>query len=62
MLGCGRSDGPTADTGVTVFVNRTLLPVDEAFSEHDTLAIAGNKILAVGGRDCVLAAARPDNA
>jgi len=57
LFGCGRSDGPATDSGVTVFLNGTILPVDAAFSEHEALAIAGNKILAVGSRDDVLAAA-----
>ena len=57
LFGCGRSNGPTTDSGVTVFLNGTILPVDAAFSEHEALAIAGNKILAVGSRDDVLAAA-----
>jgi predicted amidohydrolase YtcJ len=57
LFGCGRQDGPTADSGVTVFVNGTILPVDAAFSEHEALAIAENRILAVGSRDDVLAAA-----
>jgi predicted amidohydrolase YtcJ len=42
---------------VTVFVNGTILPVDAAFSEHEALAISGNRILAVGNRDDVIAAA-----
>ena len=57
ILGCGRQQEPVANSGVTVFVNGTVLPVDAAFSEHDALAILGNKILAVGNRDDVLAAA-----
>jgi predicted amidohydrolase YtcJ len=57
LLGCGRSEGPVADSGVTVFLNGTILPVDAAFSQHEALAISGNKILAVGSRDDVLAAA-----
>ena len=57
LVGCGRQAPQMADSGVTVFVNGTVLPVDAAFSEHEALAIAGNKIVAVGGRDEVLAAA-----
>ena len=57
MFGCGRPDGPTAGADTTVFVNGTVLPVDAAFSGHEALAISGNRILAVGGRDEVLAAA-----
>jgi predicted amidohydrolase YtcJ len=40
-----------------VFVNGTILPVDAAFSEFEALAISGNRILAAGSRDDVLAAA-----
>ena len=57
LVGCGRQDAPALDSAATVFVNGTVLPVDAAFSEHEALAIAGNKILAVGNRDDVLAAA-----
>ena len=57
MFGCGRPDGPTAGADTTVFVNGTVLPVDAAFSGHEALAISGNRILAVGARDEVLAAA-----
>ena len=57
LLGCGRQQEPIADSEVTVFLNGTILPVDAAFSEHGALAIAGNKILAVGSRDDVVAAA-----
>ena len=57
LLGCSRQQEPSVDSDVTVFVNGTILPVDAAFSEHSALAIAGNKILAVGGRDDVIAAA-----
>ena len=42
---------------MTVFVNGTILPVDTTFSERAALAIAGNKVLAVGSRDDVIAAA-----
>jgi predicted amidohydrolase YtcJ len=57
LIGCGRQRGSLPGPGVTVFVNGKVLPVDAAFSEHEALAIAGNKILAVGSRDDVLAAA-----
>ena len=40
---------------MTVFINGTILPVDAAFSEHAALAIADNKVVAVGSRDDVLA-------
>lgn len=57
LLGCGRQPGPADGASATVFVNGTVLPVDAAFSAHEALAISGNKILAVGSRDAVLAAA-----
>jgi predicted amidohydrolase YtcJ len=56
LVGCGRQDAPTSNADVTVFVNGTVLPVDAVFSEHEALAISGNRILAVGSRDDVLAA------
>jgi predicted amidohydrolase YtcJ len=55
LIGCGRQQ-QLADSDITVFVNGTILPVDSAFSEHEALAIAGNKILAVGNRDDVIGA------
>jgi adenine deaminase len=57
LLGCGREGQQPVDSDTTVFLNGTVLPVDAAFSEHEALAISGNKILAVGKRDDVLAAA-----
>ena len=57
LVGCGRQETPAGGSAVTVFVNGTVLPVDAAFSEHEALAISGNRILAVGNRDDVLAAA-----
>jgi predicted amidohydrolase YtcJ len=57
LVGCGRRTDPAGDSATTVFVNGTVLPVDAAFSEHEALAISGNRILAVGGRDDVVAAA-----
>ena len=58
LIGCGRPGGDeTVDSGVTVFENGTILPVDAAFSEHEALAISGKQILAVGSRESVLAAA-----
>ena len=53
--GCGR--GQEAGPGVTVFRNGIVLPVDEAFSQHAALAIRGNRVLAVGSNDEVMAAA-----
>jgi predicted amidohydrolase YtcJ len=57
LVGCGKQRQQSAEADITVFVNGTILPVDAAFSEHDALAISGKKILAVGNRDDVLAAA-----
>ena len=58
LVGCGRQvEGPVGDSAATVFVNGTILPVDAGFSQHEALAISGNRILAVGSRDAVLAAA-----
>jgi predicted amidohydrolase YtcJ len=57
LLGCCKQQQKTADSEVIAFVNGTVLPVDAAFSEHAAFAIAGNKILAVGSREDVLAAA-----
>ena len=57
LVGCGRQDAQSIDSAVTVFTNGTVLPVDAAFSEHEALAISGNKILATGTREQVLAAA-----
>ena len=57
LVGCGRQETQTIDPAVTVFINGTVLPVDAMFSEHEALAISGNKILALGTRDEVLAAA-----
>jgi predicted amidohydrolase YtcJ len=42
---------------VTVFENGVVLPVDPGFSEQEALAIAGSRILAVGSREAVRAAA-----
>lgn len=51
----GASSAAAADT--TVFRGGVVLPVDAPFSEHTALAIRGNRVLAVGGDDAVLAAA-----
>jgi len=57
--GCQRQKAtpPMADTGITVFHGGTVLPVDSDFSQHAALAINGNRILAVGSVDEVMAAA-----
>ena len=65
MLGCDGSNRQTENTAVegsvgstvTIFENGVILPVDEAFSEHEAFAIADNRVLAVGSREAVRAAA-----
>ncbi len=67
MLGCNGRNHQTesiaaessVDSVVTVFENGVILPVDEAFSEHEAIAIADRRVLAVGSREAVLAAAGP---
>jgi len=63
LWGCGRapssSEPESPPSAIKVFLNGKVLPVDPAFSEHSALAISGNRILAVGGREDVLAAAGP---
>ncbi len=59
MVACGKREEQKAGSAVTVLVGGTVLSVDAAFSVHEALAISGNKILAVGSRDEVLAAAGP---
>lgn len=51
---------PRVRTGTTVFVGATVLPVDDAFSEAEALAIRDGRILAVGTESDVLAAAGDD--
>ena len=53
------SPGAAQSSSTTVFRNGVVLPVDEAFSEYEALAIRGNEILAVGSNDAVMAAAGP---
>ncbi|MEE4658906.1 MAG: amidohydrolase [Halieaceae bacterium] len=61
LPGCQRQKaaptGPTTSADITVFHGGTVLPVDPAFSQHAALAINGNRILAVGSVDEVMAAA-----
>lgn len=57
MLGCGSRESPQNLPAPVVFMNGTILPVNPTFSEHDALAIAGNRILAVGSSEQVRAAA-----
>ena len=54
LVGCGGKRDQAAVSGITVFENGTILPVDATFSEHEAFAISGNKVLAVGSRDDVL--------
>lgn len=46
-----------ADSKLLVFHNGIVLPVDDAFSEHQAFAIRDNKILAVGSNESILSAA-----
>lgn len=63
IVGCGKSEvagnPPPKATGktVTIFENGVVLPVDAAFSEYEAIAIADNRVLAVGGRELVRRAA-----
>jgi predicted amidohydrolase YtcJ len=57
LLGCGDRASNSTGPPVTVFENGIVLPVDAAFSEHTAFAISGNRVLAVGSRDDVRAAA-----
>ena len=60
LLGCGRGPEKAADATITLFENGIVLPVDAGFSQCNALAIAGNRILAVGDRvDVVAAIGRP---
>lgn len=60
LLGCSRSPEQAADATITLFENGIVLPVDAGFSECNALAIAGNRIVAVGDRaDVVAAIGRP---
>jgi predicted amidohydrolase YtcJ len=57
FLGCGDRPSEFAGAPVTVFENGTVLPVDATFSQHTAFAISGSRVLAVGSRDDVRAAA-----
>jgi predicted amidohydrolase YtcJ len=57
----GAGDGQVAGPGrAVVFRSGVVLPVDAGFSEQRAIAIRGNRILAVGDDDDVLAAAGKD--
>ncbi len=49
--------GPTPDSTVTVFENATVLMMDADFSEAEAVAIDGDRVMAVGSRAEVMAAA-----
>ncbi len=60
LAACGKREdttGDSSDSVVTIFENGVILPVDEGFSQHEALAIKGNRIVAVGSRSDVRAAA-----
>jgi len=59
IIGCSEADQAidlppeAAGSTVTIFENGVILPVDDAFSEHEAIAIGGNRVLAVGSREAV---------
>ena len=53
FVGCRHPSGGDA----TVFRGGTILPVDDAFSEHSALLVRGNRIVLAGSDEAVLAAA-----
>jgi len=57
LLGCGGKNGSHGGPAATVFGNGVILPVDAEFSQHDAMAVAGDRIIAVGTRDAVQTAA-----
>ena len=60
MVGCGKGDDEGSrnpDSAVTIFENGVILPVDAPFSQHETIAIRGNHILAIGSSQHVRDAA-----
>jgi len=59
LVGCGQREdaaGANPDAAVTIFENGVILPVDEAFSQHEAIAIRGNRVIAVGSSSAVRAA------
>lgn len=59
LVGCGENGqkiGSDARSAVTIFENGIVLPVDPEFSQHESIAISGNRILAVGSSEIVRAA------
>lgn len=60
LLGCSERQNPAATgahSDITVFYNGVVLPVDDAFSEHQALVIQANKVLAVGSNEAMLSVA-----
>ena len=59
LASCGKQDEVTNSNpeSITVFENGVILPVDARFSEHEAIAIKGNRVLAVGTKSAVRAAA-----
>jgi len=63
VLGCSESNrgiqGVNQDAlggaSITLFENGVILPVDADFSEHQALAIAGQRVVAIGSREAVRA-------
>jgi predicted amidohydrolase YtcJ len=58
VLGC-QGEQPGARERTLVFRNGVVFPVDNAFSEHQALAIRGNRVFATGSNDEVEAAVGP---
>jgi predicted amidohydrolase YtcJ len=62
LIGCrehGSSENSSVESSVTIFENGIILPVDASFSQHEAIAIEGNRILAVGTTATVRATAGP---
>ena len=60
LVGYGTTEQPISgnrESAVTAFVNGIVLPVDPEFSQHEAIAISGNRIVAVGSSEVVRAAA-----
>jgi predicted amidohydrolase YtcJ len=60
ILGCQDKKSTSLDgkeSGLTVYHNGTVLPVDANFSEHQAFAIQKDKIIAVGSNESILALA-----
>lgn len=60
LVGCGKREDAASssnDSSLTIFENGVVLPVDEAFSQHEAIAIKGNRIVAIGSNSAVRSAA-----